>query len=783
MKQFYLKSLLSCLFLLTGMTAFAYDCEVDGIYYDLDKTAKTASVTYQSKIEKGNTSSYKSNYSGDIAIPSTIIYEDVTYDVTNIGDYAFIGCTDLVSVTIPNSVTTIGRSAFGSCSSLTSVTIPNSVTSIVGAAFSGCDNLKKVTLDCATLLREEHSYGTYGFGFFSNAFGAQVTHVIIGENCTSIGNGFFNKCENMTEIDIPQSVKFIGNGAFYGCSGLTSVHITDLSAWCNISFRNQDSNPLYYAHHLYLNEEEVKDLVIPSSVTSVGYNAFNGCSGLTSVIIPNTVTTIDSNAFLGCSGLTSITLHDKIESIGSAAFPNNVPIYTKRGTVSLITLWNAGYTPYETGTENKLGAPYVVQTSSTQTTVSGKIENYYPEFTYECYSTLLKKSEFTLTGLRPGDTGTTYYQFKVFLNEKDYDLRYDSKVELVYYQDRGYFQTLSLSPSITATSTASSIQIAGSYVEGDAVVTAQKMKINGVETEGNSMTITGLDPNTSYTAEYTVTVGSKQYSTTKSFTTEPLTLTTSQPKVVSVGNVIVAAEANLDEEETGVGFEWRRTDWTDDFSSNTGGAAIYDGVMEGYIRNLNIEKLWKYRAYYLSNSGTYYYGDWVGLDPTNTSYFEPTVHTYAKVGVEGNTALVKGYALTGTDKVTVQGFKYWKTVSGGSAAQRRAVAVPSDAQTVEASGQVMTANLTGLDYNATYHYVAFVTTAEGDTFYGEEQMFETGDDPTGIGGIAAEETDVWRSARSGIYTLQGVKVADDATALKALPKGIYIVNGKKVWAK
>lgn len=119
----------------------------------------------------------------------------------------------------------------------------------------------------------------------------------------------------------------------------------------------------------------------------------------------------------------------------------------------------------------------------------------------------------------------------------------------------------------------------------------------------------GLTPNTTYTFVYAVVANGHTYTYENNVKTANLTFTTLQPKVVSMGNVIVAAQSNLDDEETNVGFEWRRTDWTDDFVSNTGGAYLYNGTMEGYIRNLNTEKLWKFRPYYLSNSGTYYYGD------------------------------------------------------------------------------------------------------------------------------------------------------------------------------
>ena len=138
---------------------------------------------------------------------------------------------------------------------------------------------------------------------------------------TSIGESAFERCPDLTSVTIPNSVTSIGLAAFMYCSRLTRVHISDIAAWCNIDFKGGfSSNPLYYAHHLYLNGEEVKDLVIPNSVTSIGEDAFFGCSGLTSVTIGNSVEIIGSSAFSGCSGLTSVTIPNSVTSIGSAAF-------------------------------------------------------------------------------------------------------------------------------------------------------------------------------------------------------------------------------------------------------------------------------------------------------------------------------------------------------------------------------------------------------------------------------------------------------------------------------
>ena len=229
----------------------------------------------------------------------------------------------------------------------------------------------------------------------------------------------------------------------------------------------------------------------------------------------------------------------------------------------------------------------------------------------------------------------------------------------------------------------------------------------------------------------------------------------------------MAAESNLDDEETNVGFEWRRTDWTDDFTSSSGTAYLYEGMMEGYIHNLNTDKLWKYRPYYESNAGNRYYGNWVGIDPTNISYFEPTVHTYATINVSGNTAVVKGYAMRGTDNVTSQGFIYWSTSSASSL--RKASGIPSDAKTVLASGNVMTATLEDLEYETEYCCVAFVTTSEGETFYGESQIFRTDPvDPDGIKEIENGQLSTDNEAVA-IYDLNGRKLA-------APQKGINIIR-------
>ena len=103
------------LLMLMPMIAEAYEAKIDGIYYDFNKDAKTATVTYENYYDDGWSSWNWSDYSGSVNIPPTVEYNGETYDVTSIGSSAFYRCSGLTSVTIPNSVTSIGNRAFYNC--------------------------------------------------------------------------------------------------------------------------------------------------------------------------------------------------------------------------------------------------------------------------------------------------------------------------------------------------------------------------------------------------------------------------------------------------------------------------------------------------------------------------------------------------------------------------------------------------------------------------------------------------------------------------------------------
>ena len=193
-----------------------------------------------------------------------------------------------------------------------------------------------------------HSVTSIGSDAFYDC--SALTSVTIGNSVTWIGEDAFYGCSGLTSVHIPNSVTSIGYSAFDFCSGLTSVHISDIAAWCNIDFGD---NPLEYAHHLYLNGEEIKDLVIPNSVKGIGDYAFSRCKGLTSVTIPNSVTGIGAWSFSRCSGLTSVTIGNSVVSIRNGAFSNcsellDVYCYAEKAPSTGSNVFNGSYPEYAT---------------------------------------------------------------------------------------------------------------------------------------------------------------------------------------------------------------------------------------------------------------------------------------------------------------------------------------------------------------------------------------------------------------------------------------------------
>ena len=177
--------------------------------------------------------------------------------VTSIGEKAFDYCRTLTSVTIPNTVTSIGNFAFRECDGLTSITIPNSVTYLGTCSFERCSGL---------------------------------TSVVIPDSVTSVGNLTFDNSSGLTSMHIGSGLTTIPNGFVMDCRNLSSIN-SNVNGVCNI----------------------------PNTVTTIDFDVFNRCA-FTSLTIPDSVTSIGIQAFQQCSALTTVEIGSGIQSIGKRTF-------------------------------------------------------------------------------------------------------------------------------------------------------------------------------------------------------------------------------------------------------------------------------------------------------------------------------------------------------------------------------------------------------------------------------------------------------------------------------
>ena len=227
------------------------------------------------------------------------------YDDSPFKDY------EIRKATVKYGITSIGESAFLGCRGMTELTLPNSVTSIGGNAFEGCSGL---------------------------------TGLILPNSVTSIGNAAFVDCSGLTELILPNSVSSIGDIAFTYCSGLEKITVEsgnscyDSRDNCN-SIIDTEFNTLIVG---------CKNSVIPNSVTSIGYYAFYGCSGLTELTLPDSVASIGDGAFICCSDLSKITSLAEIPPVcGSGVFDRvnktNCELIVPEGSVAAYKqaeVWN-----------------------------------------------------------------------------------------------------------------------------------------------------------------------------------------------------------------------------------------------------------------------------------------------------------------------------------------------------------------------------------------------------------------------------------------------------------
>ena len=369
MKRF--TSFLVALFLATA-AMWAYDFKAGDLYYTITSRQSPSTV----EVSKQNSSGY--NYRGltAIAIPESVVYEDITYAVTAIGDNAFEGCKTLTSVSIPESIGTIGEKAFYGCYGLTEVTIPENV------MYIGRDAFHSTGITSVVWNAKNSTYGRYyvnetpfSSDVTSFTFGDKVevipatlcyqmsklTKIIIPDNVTSIEDGAFSGCTSLTSVTIPKGVTHMGPSIFSGCTNITTVNWNAVN--CELSghtYIGSLCHPFYdcrkaitsftfgegvetipdymctdmvaltrlelpatlkhIGYSAFSGCKSLEEIELPAALESIDDYAFNNCTGLLPLNIPDNVSAIGKNAFYGCSGITSLTIGKAVTTIGASAF-------------------------------------------------------------------------------------------------------------------------------------------------------------------------------------------------------------------------------------------------------------------------------------------------------------------------------------------------------------------------------------------------------------------------------------------------------------------------------
>lgn len=315
-----LTALFSCI------TVNAYDFVSDGLYYTKLSDGFSVEVS-----NKSNNTYAKSTYSGDIIIPESVIHENLSYNVTSIGQFAFYN-SEVTSVTLPNTIVSIGNYSFAKSSSMKSCVLPPSVDTIGKAAFSECISLEQINIPRGvSILNLETFYRckslkeiTIPNTVMRIAY-ASTTWASSGSGALNAFSGFpcFANCtalETVTFEDGDRPISFIDNtpgfttptGAlfaneiFYGCP-IKTIYLG----------RTLDDSP---QKGLFQDFASLTDVIIGPCVKGIQNNAFKNCQGLRTINIPSNVTQLGNSICQNCTNLSLAFIGNGIEILPNRIF-------------------------------------------------------------------------------------------------------------------------------------------------------------------------------------------------------------------------------------------------------------------------------------------------------------------------------------------------------------------------------------------------------------------------------------------------------------------------------
>ncbi len=327
------------LFVSVSLPTKAYNFEVNGLYYTIlsDNTCEVSSGT--------------NPYTGDIVIPSTVSYADMTFNVVSIGEKAFKEATT-TSISIPSSIEIIKSEAFNMCKMLTTITLPASLRTVEKNIFVGCTALITINVDenntnfsseGAFLLNKDKTElisAPYGKASITipntvkrirndaSSYNDILSSISFPEGLESIGDYAFRSCRKLSTLNLPSTLKHVGDNAFGYCSELTSVNLpTTMNHIGDYAFSNCEKlstiNLPATLRELGKNafcKTAIKGVTIPQGITIIPQGIFSECSELENIKFHDAITRIEASAFYGCKGSTSIDLPDSLKYIGRNAF-------------------------------------------------------------------------------------------------------------------------------------------------------------------------------------------------------------------------------------------------------------------------------------------------------------------------------------------------------------------------------------------------------------------------------------------------------------------------------
>lgn len=745
--------LLLLMSLSTSLSTFARDFTYQGVNYTvIDEDAKTCK-TKEGKFSNMWGWSSGSSVSGVLELPQEAYDGSSWYKLIHISSYSFYECENLESVIIPEGVINIAGNAFYGCENLISVKLPDTLENIYDYAFVGCSKLESINLS---------------------------------QNLVSIGGAAFLRCMSLSSLNIPSSVKTIGSSAFADCTGLGTIVVEGnatigssafkgcilrpLSLKGKIEMKGNALNGLNSDSYILCRQADLEDikrdfngsvynLDIPYSVASCtplicgvkisfGKNPYyDGDADKIKMKAHILDHREDNHVYVDCD------INPKEENLITGLHPGKDDVMTLS--------WNPEHEGYasEFNYSFRTKNAYVsCSYDATQTTITIHSVNADGDesITPKVYIDIdgekkeYNGGKFEIKGLNPNRT----YCF-VFA---DYNGEWE--------KDYQYTKAVGMNTSFSNVAP-TSIKLSGSFDPGDAKVTSSgwESQINGewIKLGENNKTIAyGLKPESSQSFRYFVRGNDYvNYSKEIKVTLPALEMEMLKPKCVSSTNAIVAAKTNIADDEPNVGFQWKKYDAPATLEPNEAYAVVCDGMLEGYIRNLQTTSFYNVRAFYKDAEGNYYYSDWTTFDPSDFSYFEPTVRTYPVEEVSSSTATVRGYALPGTDNIKSQGFQYWR--SGGAAEAVAFAPASTEIVTVPVSGQVMTTTFENLDESTTYVYRAYAETDAGFT-YGEEMSFTT-ESASGVSTLWPDSDKAEAPTIVCYYNLQGQRFSQPQPGL------------------